>query len=432
MMRNFIYTPFLIFYSISPAFSQTPAKLQQQAIVLLNGTAHTGNGKVIEKSAIGFENGKIFFVAEAKDYLKQSNHEVIDVNGKHIYPGFIAPATTLGLVEIDAVRATRDFQDVGSINPHIRSEIAYNTDSKIIPTVRSNGVLLAQVAPRGGLISGTSSVFALDGWNWEDAVYKTDDAIHLNWTQRYKAGGWWGEPEPMKKNEDYEKNFSTLKKFFSDAKAYSQNGQSETDIRMEAMKGIFTGEKRLFIYANLAKDIVDAVTFAREFSVPNIIIAGAKDAALVVDILKKNNVSVVLDRVHDLPSTPDTDIDLPYRTPKLLQDAGILFCLSYMGGMETPGQRNLPFTAGTAAAYGLSKEQALMAITLNTARILGIEKTAGSLETGKDATLFVSSGDALDMRGNNVELAFIKGKNIDLDNHQKQLYKKFSEKYSVK
>ena len=425
----------LLTFSLShllTSHAQTPAKPQQRLIGLLNGTAHIGNGTVIEKSAIGFENGELLFVSDAKDYTRQLGDEVIDITGKQVYPGFIAPSTTLGLVEIEAARATRDFEDVGSINPHVRSEISYNTDSKIIPTIRTNGVLLAQVAPRGGLISGTSSVFTLDGWNWEDAVYNTDDGIFVNWPARYSAGGWWGEPEPMKKNEEYEKRIVALQKFFADAKAYSQNGQSELDIRMEAMKGVFTGAKRLFINATLAKDIIEAVYFAKNFAVPHLVIVGAKDASLVTDVLKNNNVAVVLDRVHDLPSSPDSDIDLPFKTPKILQDAGVLYCLSYMGGMETAGMRNLPFTAGTAVAYGLTKEQALSAITLNTAKILGIDATAGTLEGGKDATLFVSSGDALDMRTNNVEMAFIKGRKLDLDNHQKQLYRKFRNKYTAK
>lgn len=423
---------FLFLLSAVAVFAQTPAKPQQNPIVLLNGTAHIGNGTVIPKSAIGFDKGEITFVTDATDYVKQLGDEVIDISGKQVYPGFIAPSTTLGLAEVEAVRATLDFNDVGTINPHVRSLISYNTDSKIIPTIRTNGVLIAQVCPRGGLISGTSSVFALDGWNWEDAVYKTDDGIHLNWPVRYQGGGWWAEPEPLKKNENFEKTLAALQKFFADAKAYSEKGQTETNIRMEAMKGVFSGEKRLFINVDLAKDIIEAVYFAKQFGVPHLVIVGAKEASLVTDVLKKNNVAVVLDRVHDLPSSPDLDIDLPYKTPKLMQDAGILYCLSYRGDMETAGLRNLPFTAGTAAAYGLTKEQALAAITLNTAKILGIDETAGSLEGGKNATLFVSTGDALDMRTNNLELAFIKGKKIDLDNVQKQLFKKFGSKYSQK
>ena len=434
-MKKIIISFLLVTFSLShllTSHAQTPAKAQQKLTVLLNGTANIGNGTVIQKSAIGFENGEILFVSDAKDYTRQLGNDVIDITGKQVYPGFIVPNTNLGLVEVEAVRSTRDFEETGFLNPHVRSEISYNTDSKIIPTIRTNGVLLAQVAPRGGLISGTSSVFTLDGWNWEDAVYKTDDGIHINWPARYSSGGWWGEPEPMKKNEEYEKRVASLQKFFADAKAYSQKGQSELDIRMEAMKGVFTGEKRLFINAGIAKDIIEAIYFAKQFAIPHIVLVGAKDASMVTDVLKSNNVSVILDRVHDLPSTPDSDVDLPFKTPKLLQDAGVLYCLSYMGGMETAGMRNLPFTAGTAVAYGLTKEQALSAITLNTAKILGIEQTTGSLEARKDATLFVSSGDALDMRTNNVEMAFIKGKKLDLDNLHKQLYRKFRNKYSNK
>jgi len=430
-MKNILLTAHCLLLTVC-CFSQIPAKPQQNPIVLLNGTAHIGNGTVIQKSAIGFDKGEITFVTDAKDYVKQTEDEIIDISGKQVYPGFIAPSTTLGLVEIEAARATRDFEDVGYINPHVRSEISYNTESKIIPTVRTNGVLLAQVCPRGGLISGTSSVFALDGWNWEDAVYKTDDAIHVNWPQRYQGGGWWAEPEPIKKNENYDKNLSALQKFFADAKAYSEKGQAETDLRMEAMKGVFSGEKRLFINVDLAKDMMEAVSMAKQFAIPHLVIVGAKEAWLVTDVLKNNNVAVVLNRVHDLPSSPDMDIDLPFKTPKLLQDAGILYCLSYRGDMETAGLRNLPFTAGTAVAYGLKKEQALTAITLSAAKIMGMDETTGSLEGGKDATLFVSSGDALDMRTNKVELAFIKGRKIDLDNRQKQLYYKYREKYSAK
>jgi imidazolonepropionase-like amidohydrolase len=430
-MKNILLTAYSLLLTAC-CFAQLPAKPQQKPIVLLNGTAHIGTGKVIERSAIGFNKGEITFISDAAEYVTQPGDEIVDITGKHVYPGFIAPSTTLGLVEIEAVRSTRDFDDVGFINPHIRSVISYNTDSKITPTIRTNGILLAQVCPRGGMVSGTSSVFALDGWNWEDAVYKTDDGIHINWPARFSGGGWWAEPEPIKKSEEFEKRLTALQKFFADAKAYSQKGQKETDLRMEAMKGIFSGEKKLFINVDLAKDIIEVVYFAKHFGVPHLVVVGARDASLVTDVLKNNNVSVVLDRVHDLPSSPDRDIDQPYKTPKQLQDAGVLYCLSYRGGMEAAGMRNLPFTAGTAVAYGLTKEQALAAITINTAKILGIDNTAGSLEKGKDATLFVSSGDALDMRTNNVELAFIKGKKLDLDNQQKQLYKKFSDKYSGK
>lgn len=401
----------------------------------MNGIAHLGNGEIIENSVIGFENGKFILVADAKTVkIDRTKYDtIISVEGKHIYPGFISVNSTLGLTEIDAVRATRDFNDVGDINPHVRSEIAFNAESKIIPTVRSNGVLLAQATPRGGLISGTSSIMELDGWNWEDAVYKKDDGIHLNWPAMFQGSGWWAEPGQTKKNEKNKEQILSLKKFFEDAKAYSNlANHEEKNLRFEAMRGIFDGSKTLFIHTDFVREIIQAVTFARDYEVKKTVIVGGYDSWRVADMLKENNIAVILRRVHELPVREDEDTDLPFKIPALLQKAGVLFCLDNSGDMEAMNTRNLPFYAGTAAAYGLTKEQGLMAITSNTAKILGIDETVGTLEQGKDATFVISSGDALDMRTNNIEYAFIRGKSIDLDNHQKALYRKYQEKYQEK
>lgn len=183
-----------LFSTISFAQIPTPALPQSQPIVLRGGTAHIGNGQVIENSIIRFENGKITFVGTSGEFIPDDNTKIIDAAGKHIYPGLIAANTTIGLSEIEAVRATLDFNETGELNPNVRSIIAYNTDSKIIPTIRSNGVLLAQITPRGGRISGTSSIVELDAWNWEDAAYKTDIGIHLNWPSKFSQTGWWAEP----------------------------------------------------------------------------------------------------------------------------------------------------------------------------------------------------------------------------------------------
>jgi imidazolonepropionase-like amidohydrolase len=411
---------------------------QTKSVLILNGTAHIGNETVIENSVIGIRDGKIILVADAKSENpdKTGYDEVIDASGKHIYPGFIAPNSTLGLTEIDAVRATNDFREVGTTLPNIRSLIAYNTDSKIIPTVRSNGILLAQITPRGGVVSGTSSIVMLDGWNWEDAAYKTDDGIHINWP-RIQSRKFLDEdniyPGPYEKNKEYIKQTNDLKKLFADAKAYNEaENKEETNLRFAAMKGVFNGSQTLYIHVNNIKEIIEAVAFVKANQITRVSIVGGKDSWMVTDLLKENNISVVVSRVHDLPERPEDDVDLPYKLPYLLQKAGVMFCLNNEGDMEAMGARNLPFLAGTAAAYGLTKEQALRSITLNTAKILGIDKTTGSLETGKDATLFISGGDALDMKSNNVERAFVKGASIDLNNDQKMLYEKYKKKYGFK
>lgn len=404
----------------------------------MNGIAHLGNDSVIQNSVIGIKNGKIVLVADVINtkFDKNAFDEIISISEKHVYPGIIAPNSTLGLSEMEAVRASNDFKEVGTILPDVRSLIAYNTDSKIIPTIRSNGILLAQVTPRGGTVSGTSSIMMLDGWNWEDAAYKIDDGIHINWPQ-IQTRKFLDEDNlyigPYEKNKEYIKQTEELKKLFADAKAYSSmDNKEEKNLRFEAMKGVFNGTQTIYIHSNNVKEIIEAINFTKQIGLKKVAIVGGKDSWMVTDLLIENNISVIVSKIHDLPEHPEDDVDLPFKLPYLLQKAGVLFCLNNEGSMEAMGTRNLPFMAGTAVAYGLTKEQALKAITLNTAKILGIDKTTGSIEIGKDANLFISTGDALDMRSNNVEKAYLKGISINLDNEQKKLYEKYKNKYGLK
>ncbi|MGE0560266.1 MAG: amidohydrolase family protein [Flavobacteriales bacterium] len=417
---NFLLITFNCFAQV-----ETPAQKNTKSVLLMGGIAHIGNGTVIENAVIAFKEGKLALVADARTIKldRAAFDTIINIQGKHVYPGFIAPNSTLGLVEIDAVRATEDMNEAGNYTPHVRSIIAYNAESKITTTVRSNGVLMGQITPRGNVVSGTSSIVQFDAWNWEDATYKMDDGIHINWHGMFNR--WTGKAE-----EKYAERVNELKDFFADALAYSKvKIHAEQNLRFESMRGLFNGTQTLFIHTNYVKEITDAVYFAKENNVTKVVIVGGYDAWMVADMLKDNKVAVILRRVHDLPVSEDDDVYLPYKLPKKLADAGVLFCLENSGDMEAMGTRNLPFYAGTATAYGLSKEEALKLITLNTAKILGIDATCGSLEPGKDATFFISTGDALDVKTNNVEQAFIQGRAIDLDNHQKKLYRKYSEKY---
>ena len=285
-------------------------------------------------------------------------------------------------------------------------------------------MLIAQVTPRGGLISGQSSIMYLNGENWEDAALKADDGIHINWPNSYYNTGWWAEPGETEENKEYENKISELEKLFSKAKAY-ESSINIIDLKMESMKGLFDGTKNLYIHANSASDIRDAIDFSEKHLVRNIIIVGGEDALAIATILVEKNIPVILNRVHRLPKSQDSPVDEPFKQAKELQDAGVLFCLSYEGDMEAMGARNLSFTAGTTIAYGQEYEKAVQSITLNTAKILGIADIVGSIESGKKATFFISSGDALDMRTNNVEQAFINGIAIDLNNHQKELFEKY-------
>ena len=418
MMNRLLTTIFILLITIS-ANGQKPT-------LFIGATAHLGNGEVIQNAAISISNGKFDLVADASRIrIDPSAFDTIyKIYGKHIYPSFIVPNTTLGITEIDQVRASHDFNETGGINPNVRSLIAYNTDSKLVKTIRTNGVLIAQVTPRGGLISGQSSIMYLNGENWEDAALKADDGIHINWPNSYYNTGWWAEPGETEENKEYENKIIELEKLFSKAKAY-ESSINIIDLKMESMKGLFDGTKNLYIHANSASDMRDAIDFSEKHLVKNIIIVGGEDALAIATILVEKNIPVILNRVHRLPKSQDSPVDEPFKQAKELQDAGVLFCLSYEGDMEAMGARNLSFTAGTTIAYGQEYEKAVQSITLNTAKILGIADIVGSIESGKKATFFISSGDALDMRTNNVEQAFINGIAIDLNNHQKELFEKY-------
>ncbi|SES27832.1 amidohydrolase family protein [Pedobacter rhizosphaerae] len=408
----------------------SPAKKQSKTIAITGATIHVGNGTVIENGTILFGSGKIISV-RADGQVPQDDVVRINASGKHIYPGFIAATTNLGLTEIEAVKATLDFQEIGDFNSHIRSIVAYNTDSKVPATLRSNGILMAQTTPQGGVIAGSSSVVQLDAWNWEDAALRIDDAMHMTWpvTPRVRPGfGGFGRPtvSPEVLAERTQAAINQLSSFFAEAKAYTEMGKPETiNTRFEAMRKVFSGQERLFITADSQKDIVAAVNFAKKFGITPVI-AGADEAYLIIDFLKENNISLLIKQPHALPGNNDDDVNMPYKNAAVLANAGLNVVLSIDGYWQ---QRNLPFMAGTATAWGLDKEKALSTITLNAAKVMGVDKTTGSIEAGKDATFFVSAGDALDMRTNKVEQAFIQGRDINLDNLHKQLDKKFSDKY---
>jgi imidazolonepropionase-like amidohydrolase len=419
------------FFSATAQETIYPAPPQKETITLTNATIHIGNGNVITNGNVVITNGKITEVGATTSTVGK----IIDCKGKHIYPGLILSSTQIGLVEVPTVRATVDASELGELNPSIRSIVAYNTDSKIINTLRTNGILLANTIPDGGLISGSSSVVQLDAWNWEDAAYDKDGAIHFRMPSlltrprpRFNFGGPTppAEDQVKKALEQIEK----VKIFFREAKAYLAEATHEnTNLKYEAVKNLFTKKQKLFVHCNIVKEMLVAVDFVKEFGF-DVVIDGGVDSWQIAGLLKQNNIAVVLGQLHDLPAMIDDDIDQPYKTPYLLQKAGVLFALNDDDGNSR--NRNLPFNAGTACAYGLTKEEALTAITLNAAKILGIAEKTGSVETGKDANLVVSEGDILDMKSNNITYAFIQGRQIDLNNKQKQLFEKYKYKYGIK
>ena len=435
-IKNIILSSFLCCLTTTLAWAQVPppGDPQEQPIILLGATAHIGNGEVIENAAVAFEAGKLTMVGTAAqaESIDLSGYEQVNLEGKHIYPGFILPNTDLGLKEIGAVRATVDNEEEGSVNPNVRSIISYNTDSELIPTFRFNGILMAQIVPEGGMIPGTSSIVHLDAWNWEDAAVLTDDALHINWPGRYAMKFDYDTYTVNRvPNESYQEQVQTIKDLFADTESYQQMGdEASPNMKLRAVMGIMEGERAVHLHAEEAMEIVEGIKFLKAQGVENIVLVGGFEANLVVDFLKENEIPVIVDRVHRLPERPEEDVSQPYKLPAQLHKAGLLVGLAYEIGMNSRA-RNLPFLAGTASAYGMSKEEALMLITANNAKILGIDDKVGTLESGKDATLFVSDGDALDMRTNIVEHVFISGRKVVLDAMQQRLYQKYKEKYSA-
>ncbi len=429
IMKRIIYILCAV-VGITATAQQTPVPAANKAYTIMNATAHIGNGTVIENSVIVIENGKITTIADATTVRMSPKGEVINASGLHVYPGIIACNTTLGLVEIDAVKASDDDREIGTFNPHIRSLIAYNAESRVVETMRPNGVLIAQVVPRGGRISGQSSVMQMDAWNYEDAAIRVDDGVHMNWPRTFSRSGSRFKPGPTIPSKNYTQQVEELKQFIVAAQAYTGTGKK--DLKYASLKPALDGKANIYIHVNGEKAIRDVLGFVKEQGLKEVVLVGAQGAQNVTKELIAMNIPVLAGRVHDLPARDDADYDMPYKFPKLLSDAGVMVALENSGDMERHQARNFPFYAGTIVGFGMDAERALQLVTLNAATVLGIEKDYGSLEQGKSATLFISKGDALDMRGNQLTRAFIDGRDISLNTRQKDLSDRYMEKYNKK
>ncbi len=418
----------LIFSNVFPGSDQVPGPRQERPIALVGGTIHPVSGPVIPDGQILFDNGKIVEVGRQVNIPQGA--EKIDASGKHVYPGFIAAHSIIGLTEVGAVRATWDYAEVGAINPNVRVERAYNPDSEHIPVARANGIALAHVVPQGGLLSGTSAVMMLDGWTWEDAVLEGGVGVWLNWPNMVAIERPWIEESRAEQEKEIQRNLRRLDETFDEAEAYHRarnagSAELKTDLRWEGLEPVLEGRVPLFIRANHVSQITAAVNWIRRRGY-RMVLVGGRDSWMATDLLKENDIPVIVGGIHTVPARRWEAYDAPFALPEKLRSAGVRFCLSPTN--SNYNLRNLPFEAGTAAAFGLPGDEALKAITIYPARILGIDHKVGSLEPGKDATLMVTSGDPLDIRSQ-VEQLFIQGRKVDLGSRHKTLYEKYSERH---
>ncbi len=408
-----------------------PGKTPPGPIALVGGNVYTMTEAPLKGGTVIFNNG---FIQEVGiDIAIPEGATVIQIPGKNVYPGLISPNTALGLIEIGAVRATTDVEEVGDINPNARGDSAYNTDSEIIPTIRSNGILVAEVAPKGGILSGTSSLLMLDGWTKEDVTLVKNVGIHLQWPQMSIIQAWWMDKTPEEQQEENQEKIKALQKIFIQAHKYYlshlHGEKTKIDSRWEAMLSLFSKEMKLFVHASDYRQIESSVAFCKKYDLEMVLVGGG-DAWKLTGLLKENNIPVVLQATCNLPRRQDEAYDIAFRLPHLLHKAGVKFCLSLGDEWDAYwNMRNLPYQAGYAVAFGLDKEAALKSITLWPAEILGAAEKIGSLEKGKEATLIVSQGDILDIRTSKIEYAFIQGRPVNLDNRHKRLYRKYQKKY---
>jgi imidazolonepropionase-like amidohydrolase len=410
---------------------------QEQPVVLRGATIHTVTNGVIQNGTIVMDRGKITAIGGA-DVAVPRGAKVVDVSGKHIYPGLIDAYSTVGITEIGSVDVSNDITEIGDFNPNVRAEVAVNAESRHIGTTRSAGVLVAFSTPDGGVISGLSSAMSLEGWTWEEMSMKGAAALNVIWPNPNARGrrGMGGPPPgfpgarggPQAPPKTYEQQVEEIKGFFAEARAYRDAvaaGQPvRTDSRYAAMIPALNREIPVVVAAEGVAQINDAITWGKEEGV-RVVIRGGRDAIHVAERLKAENVPVILTSTMAAPNRDHEGYDGAYRSPAALHKAGVKFAIA--GGSGGLYSYRLPWEAGVAVAFGLPEEEALKSVTINAAEFMGIADKVGSLEVGKEATLLITTGTPLDMTSNIIQ-SYIQGREIDMNDIQKHWFTKYMEK----
>lgn len=397
---------------------------QSEPIALRGATIHTVTNGVIENGTILFNAGVI--VAVGADLDLPDGTRVVDVSGKHIYPGLIDAYSTVGISEIGAVGVSNDVNELGDFNPNVKAAVAVNAESRHIGTSRSAGVLTTLTTPGGGLISGMSSAMSLEGWSWEEMSLEAAAALNVNWPnpnpRRFRRFNF-GQPDGERPT--YEGQVQQIKDFFGEARAYRDAVEAgeevRTDSRYAAMIPALNGDIPVVVAADGAGQINDAITWAQEEGL-RVVIRGGADAIHVADRLVANDIPVILTSTMAAPGRDYEGYDGAYTMPARLHEAGVRFAIS--GGSGSLYTNRLPWEAGVAVAFGLPEEEALKAVTINAAEFMGLDDRVGSLEPGKQATLLITTGTPLDMTSD-IEQAYIQGRELDMMDIQKWFFQKY-------
>ena len=412
---------------------EVPAPPQDHPIVVTGAVVHTVTGPTFASGYVAFNDGRIIDIGDGEPPTLPWA-EIVDARGLHVYPGLISCETTLGLIETGSISVTRDYSETGDVTPEVRAAVAINPDSDLIPVTRANGILTAMVTPRGGIVSGRSSLIRLDGWTWEQMAIEADAGLVINWprtepdlrTSRRREA----KPENEKEQrKEIGERLEAIERLFDDAIAYYRSADADpkqaSDLRYEAMREVIGGLKPVFVRASSRGQIESAVAWAARRNL-DIVIVGGREADEAAQLLRTHDVGVIITGLHHLPQHRDDPYDTPFTLPARLYEARIRFAIA--SGTGSAHERRLNHNAATAVAYGLPYTEALNAVTIRAAEILGLGASHGSLEVGKAATLIVTTGDPLEITTETL-VAFIDGRRIDLGNRHKALYEKYLEKY---
>jgi imidazolonepropionase-like amidohydrolase len=407
-----------------------------ETIALTGGTVHTVSGPTISDGTVLMTDGRI--TAVGANVAVPAGARVVPVAGRHVWPGIVSPNTVIGLLEVRSVQGTRDEAETGSLNPNVRAEAMFNPGSEHIPVARINGITTAHVMPGGSVMSGTGALMHMDGWTWEDMTVRAPTGLIVRWPGMTPVRGGFNPRSDAEQKEARDRALQEIYDAFNDARAYWKAREAEgargiprhdRDVKWNAMKQALNGEIPVMFVAQRLNEIRAALDFAEEQGLENIVLVGGNDSWRIADELRERDIAVICDRIFDQPLRSHDSYDAPYALPGKLKAAGVRFCVSDGAGsagdaFNPMNSRNLPYEAGMASAFGLSRDEAVRAITLYPAQILGAADRIGSIEAGKSADLVVTDGDLLEIT-TKVEQVYIAGKPIPMESRQTRLFERY-------
>lgn len=404
---------------------------QAETVALVGATVHPMSGPSVSGATIVVREGRIVSVGTG---TPPAGARVVDLAGKHVYPGYVLANSILGLTEISAVEVTNDFAETGPLNANIRGEVAVNPDSELIPVARVNGVTSAQVVPQGGAVSGTSALLRLDGWTWEDMTRRTPVGLHVRWPRMTISRAWWETRSEEDQKKQREEAVKAIGRAFDEARAFraaqraaGQPGvpRHDRDLQWEAMARVVDGEVPVFLHASSLAQIRAGLKFLDDQGIRKAVLVGGADAWRVADELKRRDIAVITGSTLDTPGRDHEPYDEAFVLPARLAKAGVRFAIGDDGNASNA--RNLPYVAAMAAAFGLPAEEALKAITLYPAQILGVADLVGSIAPGKAADFIVCDGNPLEIT-TKVEQVWIDGRAIPMESRHTRLFEKYDGK----